>query len=79
MAWSLAWITLGLFFGFILIAAFSPGLLAIPVFGSRVITLAVIIGAVMLVLFWLLTGIYTWYTTQIYDKMSEKILREVAK
>ncbi len=77
LAWSLAGISLGLFFGFILVAAFRPSLLAIPISSTGVTTIAVVLGAAMVVLFWLLTGVYIRRTTQVYDKMSAEILRDV--
>ena len=74
LAWSLALITIGLFFGFILVAALSPGLLATPVIG--ITTLAVVVGALMPVYLWIVTGIYIRLTSQDYDKISEQIARE---
>jgi uncharacterized membrane protein (DUF485 family) len=74
LAWSLALITIGAFFGFILVAALSPGLLATPVIG--ITTVAVLIGALMPVVLWILTSIYIRLTSQDYDKISEQIARE---
>jgi cation/acetate symporter len=79
VTWSLAWFTICVFFGFMLVAAFNPGLLARPISDSGVTTVAVVIGAFLLVLFWLLTAIYIRYSSRVYDKMNEEILREVAK
>jgi cation/acetate symporter len=74
LAWSLALTTLGLFFAFILVAALSPGLLATPVIG--ITNLAVLIGALMPVYLWIVTGIYIRLTSQDYDKITEQIARE---
>jgi len=74
LAWSLALTTLGLFFAFILVAALSPGLLATPVIG--ITNLAVLIGALMPVYLWIVTGIYIRLTSQDYDKITEQITRE---
>jgi uncharacterized membrane protein (DUF485 family) len=63
-----------LFFGFILIAAVNPGLLATPVIG--ITTLAVVVGALMPVYLWVVTAIYIRLTSQEYDKISEQIARE---
>lgn len=77
LAWSLAVITMGLFFGFILIAALNPALLATPVIG--ITTVAVIIGALMPVVLWILTGIYIRSTSQDFDKISEQVAREASQ
>ena len=74
LAWSLALITIGVFFGFILIAALSPGLLATPVIG--ITTVAVLIGALMPVALWILTSLYIQLTSQDYDKITKEIARE---
>lgn len=73
-AWTLAIITMVLFFGFILIAAVNPGLLATPVIG--ITTLAVVVGALIPVYLWVVTAIYIRLTSQEYDKISEQIARE---
>ena len=73
-AWLLTVITLGLFFAFILVAALDPGLLATPVIG--ITTLAVVVGALMPVYLWFVTGIYIRLTSQDYDKIIEQITRE---
>lgn len=77
VTWSLACFTICLFFGFMLIAAFRPGLLATPISPSGITTVAVVVGALMLILFWLLTAVYIRYSSRVYDKMNEEILREV--
>ncbi len=79
VSWALAWFTICVFFGFVLIAAFSPGVLAAPISDTGVTTVAVVVGAILLILFWLLTAIYIRYSTRVYDKMNEEILREVVR
>lgn len=74
VAWSLALITMCLFFGFILVAALNPAVLATPVIGIS--TLAVVVGALMPVYLWIVTSIYIRITSQDYDKITEQIARE---
>jgi uncharacterized membrane protein (DUF485 family) len=54
-----------------------PELLTVSVSDSGVVTIAVLVGVIMLAVFWLLTGLYLQRTTQVYDKISEQILRDV--
>jgi uncharacterized membrane protein (DUF485 family) len=77
LAWTLSAITLGSFFALILVGATRPDLLAVSLSNSGVVTIAVVIGVIMLALFWLLTGLYLQRTTRVYDKINEQILRDV--
>jgi uncharacterized membrane protein (DUF485 family) len=71
-------IVLGLFFAFILIVAFAPRLLAVPVADGGVTTVAVPLGLAMIVVFWLLTGFYVVRAKRDFDQIKDEILREVA-
>jgi uncharacterized membrane protein (DUF485 family) len=77
LAWTLSAITLGSFFALILVGVLRPSLLTVSVSDSGVVTIAVLVGVIMLAVFWLLTGLYLQRTTQVYDKISEQILRDV--
>ena len=77
LAWTLSAITLGLFFALILVGVVRPDLRAVSIGDSGVVTVAVLIGVIMLGLFWALTGVYLRRTTDVYDKMNEQILRDV--
>jgi uncharacterized membrane protein (DUF485 family) len=77
LAWTLSAITLGSFFALILVGVVRPDLLAVSVSDSGVVTIAVLVGVIMLALFWLLTGVYLQRTTRVYDKINEQILRDV--
>ncbi len=79
LANSLATIVLGLFFGFILLVAFNPQLLATPVREGAVTTIAVPIGVAMIVVFWLLTGFYVFRARRDFDSIKNEILREVTQ
>jgi cation/acetate symporter len=79
LANSLATIVLGLFFGFILVVAFNPKLLATPVSEGAVTTIAVPLGVAMIVLFWLLTGLYVARARRDFDVIKKEILKEVGQ
>ncbi len=76
LAGMLAGVVLGLFFAFILVVAFAPALLAKTV-GDGVTTIAVPLGVAMIVLFWLLTGLYVVRAQRDFDQIRNEILREV--
>jgi uncharacterized membrane protein (DUF485 family) len=76
LANTLATIVLGIFFAFILVVAFNPALLARTV-GAGVTTVAVPLGVAMIVLFWVLTGIYLVRAKRDFDKIKNEILSEV--
>jgi cation/acetate symporter len=79
LAHTLALVVLGLFFGFILVVAFNPKLLATPVSEGAVTTVAVPLGVAMIVLFWLLTGFYVVRAQRDFDSIKKQILREVGQ
>lgn len=76
LAGTLASVVLGLFFAFILVVAFWPSMLARTV-GDGVTTIAVPLGVVMIVVFWLLTGFYVLRAKRDFDQIKNEILREV--
>jgi len=78
LAGTLTAVVLGLFFAFILVAAFAPKVLAAPLSAGGVTTIAVPLGLAMIVLFWLLTGFYVLRAKRDFDEMKNEILREVA-
>ena len=77
LAGTLATIVLGLFFAFILVVAFFPKLLALPIISGSVTTIAVPIGVAMIVVFWLLTGLYMRRAKRDFDEIKREILSEV--
>jgi uncharacterized membrane protein (DUF485 family) len=77
LAGTLASVVLGIFFAFILVVAFFPKVLAQPLFDGAVTTLAVPIGLAMIVVFWLLTGVYVRRAKHDFDEIKDQILKEV--
>jgi uncharacterized membrane protein (DUF485 family) len=74
----MATIVLGTFFGFILVVAFDPKLLATPLAEGMATTIAIPIGVAMIVVYWLLTGLYVRRASH-FDKINVDILHEVLK
>jgi uncharacterized membrane protein (DUF485 family) len=70
--WTLAIITLVMYFGYIAIVAFAPSLIGTKV--SGVITVGLIMGAALILLSVLLTGIYVMRANSRYDELTRAIL-----
>ena len=77
LAGTLASVVLGVFFTFILVVAFFPKVRAQPLSDGAVTTVAVPLGLAMIVVFWLLTGVYVRRAKRDFDEMKNQILREV--
>jgi uncharacterized membrane protein (DUF485 family) len=75
-SWTLAIIVLVIFYGFILIVAFAPQLLAIPLSEGSVTTVGFPIGVGIITLFWLLTGYYVHRANREFDTANLEIIRE---
>lgn len=71
----LSLIVLCIYFTFIGIATFHPELLAMPLQTSK-ITMGWPIAALVIVLSWLITGLYIFITNQYFDKQKEKLRKE---
>ena len=74
-AWTLTAVVLGLYFIFIMIVAFNPTMLAKPIWDGGVATIAWPIGAGLILLFWLLTGVYIRRANTEFDDINSEIIR----
>lgn len=64
-------IELAVYFGFVFLIAFNKDFLATDISGN--ITMGLPIGLGVIVLSWLLTGMYVWWANNNYDKMVNSI------
>ncbi|CDH47379.1 MAG: DUF485 domain-containing protein [Candidatus Competibacteraceae bacterium] len=78
-AWTLTAIVLGIYFAFIMIVAFNPKLLATPIFAGGTASIAWPIGAGMILLFWLMTGIYIRRANSEFDDINAEIVKEAVE
>ena len=78
-SWTLAAIVLVIFYGFILVVAFAPGLLAIPLSEGSKTTIGVPIGVGIITLFWLLTGYYVRRANKEFDATDVEFIEEAGK
>src|SRR5438552_18371927 len=73
--WTLSLIMLVIYFGFILLVAYAPKFLGTPL-GSGVTTIGIPVGLFVIVLAFVLTGIYVRKANSSYDVLIRKIVGE---
>jgi uncharacterized membrane protein (DUF485 family) len=71
--WTLTILMLVIYYGYIAVVAFAPGVIATVVAGS--ITVGLIIGAAIIVAAVLLTGIYVLRANSEYDDLTNSIVK----
>ena len=78
-SWLLSAITLILYVGFIFLIAFNPSWLGTPISEGSYITRGIPIGVGLIVISFLLTGLYVIRANGEYDRLTAEILKEVQK
>jgi uncharacterized membrane protein (DUF485 family) len=79
LAWTLSVIVCVIFYGFILMIAFAPGVLTAPISANSVIPLGLPLGVGVIVVCCLLTGVYVYEANQVFDPMFEEIVKDASK
>lgn len=74
-SWALTSLMLAVFFGYILLIAFAPDLLARPI-GEGVTTLGIPLGIGVILFGILLTGIYVYRANSRFDPLIREIVEE---
>lgn len=70
-------IMLILYVGFILLIAFAPGWLGTPLDANTNVTRGIPIGVGLIVISFLLTGVYVWRANGEFDRLTRELLNEV--
>lgn len=73
LGWTLSLVILVVYFGFILLVAYAPKFLGTPL-GTGVITIGIPIGLAVIVLAFVLTGIYVSKANSAYDGLIRRIV-----
>lgn len=76
-AWLLSLITLALYVGFILLITFDPQWLGTPIITGSSITRGIPVGVILIVISFVLTGIYVFRANGEFDHLTTEILQEV--
>ena len=77
LAWGLSSIIFVVYFSFILLIAFFPDFLGRPISEGSFITIGIPVGVLIIVLSFILTGIYVWKANKVFDRINQKIIDEV--
>lgn len=78
-AWMLSAIMLVVFYGFILVVAFQPALLATPIGPGWTLSIGVPIGAGIVILAFLLTWIYVARANAEFEALNREVLEELTR
>ncbi|WP_034911574.1 MULTISPECIES: DUF485 domain-containing protein [Erwinia] len=70
-------IVLILYVGFILLIAFAPGWLGTPLYDGTNVTRGIPIGVGLIVISFLLTGVYVRRANGEFDRLTRELLKEV--
>ncbi|UQY43788.1 DUF485 domain-containing protein [Erwinia sp. PK3-005] len=70
-------IMLILYVGFILLIAFAPNWLGTPLHEGTNVTRGIPLGVGLIVISFLLTGVYVWRANGEFDRLTKQILNEV--
>lgn len=73
-AWTLSAIMLAIYYGFILIIAFAPEVLGIPLGPNTVTTVGIPVGILIILSAVVLTGIYARRANSEFDALNREIL-----
>ncbi len=78
-AWTLAIVVLVMFYGFVMVVAFSPASLGQPVAEGSRLTLGVAVELFMFIFFWALTAVYVKRANSEFDELTQQIVKEAWK
>lgn len=67
------------YYGFMMVVAFNPALLHKPLSEGSVLTIGAPLGAAIIIVSWLLTGLYVWRANADFDKINEEVLKEAGQ
>ncbi|MEF2504925.1 DUF485 domain-containing protein [Klebsiella pneumoniae] len=70
-------IMLVIYVGFILLIAFAPGWLGTPLHSGTSVTRGIPLGIGVIVISFILTGIYVWRANGEFDRLTKSVLNEV--
>ena len=79
LAWTLSAIVCAIFYGFILMIAFTPDILTTPIAAGSVIPLGLPLGVAVILVSCLTTGFYVYEANAVFDPMFEEIVKEASK
>jgi uncharacterized membrane protein (DUF485 family) len=79
LAWGLSSIILLMYFSFIMLIAFAPDILGQPINHTSVITIGIPIGVIIIIMAFILTGVYVRKANKEFDQINQEIIDEAQK
>lgn len=76
LAWSLSGVVLAIYYSFIMVVAFVPAWLHLPLYDGTHLSLGMPIGVAIILSSWLLTAWYVHRANTHFDVLSSQILQE---
>lgn len=73
----LSLLMLVIYIGFILLIAFAPDWLGTPLHAGTRVTRGIPVGIGIIIISFLLTGVYVWRANSEFDRLNQKIIDEV--
>lgn len=67
------------YYGFMMVVAFAPNLLSAPLGEGSVLTVGAPVGAAIIIISWLLTGVYSYIANGPFDELTHDIVRETQR
>ena len=67
------------YYSFMMVVAFAPGLLGKPLGEGMTLSIGIPIGAAIIVISWLLTGVYSYFANGSFDELTNDLIRETAE
>lgn len=74
LSWTLASLVMIVYYSFILVIAFAPGMLGIPVSPEATMTWGILIGLGVILFTFLTTGIYVHKANTVYDQQLREVI-----
>jgi uncharacterized membrane protein (DUF485 family) len=78
-AWTLAFVVLAMFYGFVLVVAFKPALLGRPIAAGSMVTIGVAVELFMFIFFWVLTAYYVVRANGEFDELTQDLIKDAWK
>lgn len=78
-AWTLAFVVLTMFYGFVMVVAFNPTALGQPISEGSMLTVGVAVELFMFIFFWSLTAVYVKRANTEFDALTQEIVKEAWK
>lgn len=75
-AWTLAAVVLTTYYGFMMIVAFKPDLVRVPLGDGFALTIGFPIGAAIIIGAWVLTGVYIRRANGEFEALTQAIVKE---